>query len=133
MLLGCYEVAGTKLVRLGENWGAGARIGRNLLEHSNVCAWLASNIVRTRTEHFEPEHFVCVQVHQLSEPNLNVQVQVRAHDPRTQTKPNPGQSIRQATQLQLVSQLIIYLILKLQSIVNTDIRPHYCTVHYESF
>ena len=35
---------------------------------------------------------VCVQVHQQVEPNLKVQVQVRAHDPRTRTEPNPGQS-----------------------------------------
>jgi hypothetical protein len=42
------------------------------------------NIVRTRTKHFEPEHLVCVRVHQLPE--------VQAHDPRTRTEPNPGQS-----------------------------------------
>ena len=50
------------------------------------------NIVRTRTEHSEPEHLVCVQVHWAPEPNLEVHVQVRAHDPRTRTEPNPGQS-----------------------------------------
>jgi hypothetical protein len=53
---------------------------------------LTSNIVRTRTEHFEHEHFVRVRVHHLLEPNLNVQVRVRAQDPRTRTEPNPGQS-----------------------------------------
>jgi hypothetical protein len=51
-----------------------------------------SNIVRTWTEHFEHEHFVHVRVRHLLEPNLNVQVQVRAQDPRTRTEPNRGQS-----------------------------------------
>jgi hypothetical protein len=37
--------------------------------------------------------FVRVRVHHLLEPNLNVQVRVRAQDPRTRTEPNPGQSI----------------------------------------
>ena len=51
------------------------------------------NIVRTWTEHNEHEHFVHVRVHHLLKPNLNVQVQVRAQDPRTRTEPNRGQSI----------------------------------------
>jgi hypothetical protein len=50
------------------------------------------NNVRTLTEHFKPEHLVQVRVNHLLEQNINVQVQVRAQDPRTQTKPNPGQS-----------------------------------------
>ena len=51
------------------------------------------NIVRTWTEHNEHEHFVHVCVHHLLERNLNVQVQVRAQDPRTRTEPNRGQSM----------------------------------------
>ena len=50
------------------------------------------NIVRTWTEHNEHEHFVHVRIHHLLKPNLNVQVQVRAQDPRTRTEPNRGQS-----------------------------------------
>ena len=50
------------------------------------------NIVWTWTEHNEHEHFVHVRVHHILEPNLNVQVQVRAQDPRTWTEPNRGQS-----------------------------------------
>ena len=32
------------------------------------------NIVRTLTEHLEPEHLVQVRVHHLLEPNINVQM-----------------------------------------------------------
>ena len=41
------------------------------------------NGVRTRTERIEPEPFVRVRVRQVPELNHEVQVQVRAHDPRT--------------------------------------------------
>ena len=58
----------------------------------NKITFLTTNIVRTWTEHNEHEHFVHVRAHHLLEPNLNVQVQVRAQDPRTQTEPNRGQS-----------------------------------------
>ena len=43
-------------------------------------------------EHCEHEHSIHVRVQQLLEPNLIVQVQVQAQDPRTRTEPNPGQS-----------------------------------------
>jgi len=59
--------------------------------------FLTTNIVRTLTEHFEPEHLVQVCVHHLPEPNINVQVQVRAQNPRTRTEPNPGQSTDRTT------------------------------------
>jgi hypothetical protein len=49
------------------------------------------NIVRTRTEHFEPELSVCVWVHQVPEPNLEVQVQVQARDPRF-PEPEPNRT-----------------------------------------
>ena len=55
--------------------------------------FLTSNIVQTRTEHFEHEHLVNVCVRDLPGTEPWVQVQVWAQDPRTRTEPNPGQSI----------------------------------------
>ena len=58
---------------------------KKYLFKQNVAFFLTSNRVRTWTEPFEPEPFVCVQVRKVREPNLKVQVQVQAHDPRTRT------------------------------------------------
>jgi hypothetical protein len=63
------------------------------LLYNHKFVFYTRTFVRTRTEPSEPEHCVHVCVHLQLEPNLEVQVQVRAQDPRTWTEPNPGQSI----------------------------------------
>ena len=58
----------------------------------NKIIFLTMKIFQTQTEHIEHEQNVHVRVRHLLEPNLSVQAQVQAWDPRTWTEPNRGQS-----------------------------------------